>query len=183
MSEFGDFSETHSSASAPRACAKTGEGKRRLRLWMVDDHAPLRRGIAQWLDADAGIRVVQQFDSAKAMLGALSDERPPDVILLDLNIGKENGLLAIEPIKKLAPAVKVLMFTTFTNTFAENEAFRLGASGFLLKIYEPQEIVGLIYQSVYHPEDPELFPNINRRSGLQNQITPKGAMPREGAER
>src|SRR5580765_6462005 len=123
---------------------------------MVDDHAPFREGLAQLLNTKPGFRVTRQFGSIEPLLTALAEERPPDLVLLDLNIGKENGLSAIVPIRKLVPAVKVLMLTTFTNTFSEEEAFRLGASGFLLKIYELTEIVELIHQAFHHPDDPRL---------------------------
>jgi DNA-binding NarL/FixJ family response regulator len=135
--------------------------RRLLRLWMVDDHAAFREGLALLLNTKLGFRVTRQFDSIEPLLSALAEERPPDLVLLDLNIGKENGLSAIQPIGKLAPSVKVLMLTTFTNTYSEAEAFRLGASGFLLKIYELDEIVELIRQAFHEPDDPRLFPNVS----------------------
>jgi len=127
---------------------------------MVDDHASFREGLAQLLDGAPGLRVTRHFNSIQPLLNALAEERPPDIVLLDLNIGKENGLLAIRPARKLAPSVRILMLTTFNNTFAEAEAFRSGASAFLLKIYEINEIIELIHQSFYRPDDPRLFPNL-----------------------
>jgi DNA-binding NarL/FixJ family response regulator len=163
MNYFGD------SPGTPIAVA---DRKRRLRLWMVDDHAALREGFAKLLSSDPRLRVARQFDSAQPLLAALAEERPPDIVLLDLNIGKENGLSAIRPAKTLVPGVKVLMFTTFNNTFAEEEAFQFGASGFLLKSYEPHEIIELIYQSFYHPDDPRLFPNVFIRNSRQASLDP-----------
>jgi two-component system nitrate/nitrite response regulator NarL len=137
-----------------------GDRKRRLlRVWMVDDHASFREGFAQLLNATPGFKVTRQFGSTAPLLGALAEERPPDIVLLDLNIGKESGLAAIQPVRTLAPTAKVVMLTTFNNTYAEAEAFRSGASGFLLKIYDLPEIVRLIHQACYCPMDPELFPN------------------------
>jgi DNA-binding NarL/FixJ family response regulator len=142
---------------------------------MVDDYSQFREGLAQLLNARPGFRVSRQFASVQPLLAALAEERPPDIVLLDLNIGKENGLAAIQPVKRLAPGVKALILTTFTNTASEAEAFRLGASGFLLKIYEIDEIVQLIHQSFYHPDDPRLFPNVamlKSRQGSSLKSTP-----------
>jgi DNA-binding NarL/FixJ family response regulator len=150
---------------------------------MVDDDAPFRESFAQLLNREPGLRVARQFDSIQPMLVALAEERLPDIILLDLNIGKEDGLSAIQPVKKLAPGVKILMLTTFTKSHAEAEAFRLGAHGFLLKIYEIEEIVGLIHQSFYHPRDPRLFPNLAFRTRRQGSKHPKSALEPRVKER
>ena len=149
-------------AGAPQDVSTTAiDRKRRLiRVWMVDDHVSFREGFAQLLNGTPGFKVTRQFSSTAPLLAALAEERPPDIVLLDLNIGKENGLTVIAPAKKLAPTVKVVMLTTFNNTYAEAEAFRLGASGFLLKIYDLPEIVRLIHQSFYCPADERLFPNL-----------------------
>jgi DNA-binding NarL/FixJ family response regulator len=147
---------------------------------MVDDHAPFREGFANLLNTKPGFRVNRQFSSTQPLLAALAEERPPDIVLLDLNIGKENGLSAIQPAKKLAPDIKVLMLTTFTNTCSEAEAFRLGASGFLLKIYEIDEIVELIHQAFHHPDDPRLFPNASRPSSLPKNVPDPSTAERPG---
>ena len=52
------------------------------------------------------------------------------MILLDINLGGQSGLSAIRPIKKLAPSVKVLMLTMFSNSHYEMEAFQLGCKRF-----------------------------------------------------
>jgi DNA-binding NarL/FixJ family response regulator len=145
---------------------------------MVDDHAPFREGFANLLNTKPGFRVNRQFPSIQPLLAALAEERPPDVVLLDLNIGKENGLSAIQPIKELASRVKVLMLTTFTNTYSEAEAFRLGASGFLLKIYEIDEIVDLINRAVHKPEDPRLFPTVAAGRSRQTAAAKSADMPK-----
>jgi DNA-binding NarL/FixJ family response regulator len=134
--------------------------RRVLRVWMVADNAPFRAAFAVLLNGQPWLRVSQQFASVEGVLASLAEERPPDVIIVDLGSGKERALSAIRPIRKNAPAVKVLMLTTFNDTYSEGEAFRLGASGFLLKIYEIEEIITLIYQAYYNPADTRLFPNL-----------------------
>jgi DNA-binding NarL/FixJ family response regulator len=76
-------------------------------------------------------------------------------------------LSAIEPIRKLAPSVKVLMLTMFSNSLYEVEAFQSGASGFLLKSYEVNEIAQLIHEAHENPDNPRLFPTIALRRKLE----------------
>ena len=150
-------------ASAPALASGTSAARRVLRVWVVDDNAALSELLAQLLTKQPGIRCTRQFPSAEAVLATLAEERPPDILLLDINLGGQNGLAAIRPIRKLAPTVKVLMMTMFSNGHYEAEAFRAGASGFLLKSYELPEIVKLIQAAYYTPDAPALFPNMALR--------------------
>ena len=147
-------------ASAPALASVTGAARRVLRVWVVDNNAALSELLSQLLTKQPGIRCNRQFPSAEAVLATLAEERPPDVILLDINPGGQNALSAIRPIRKLAPSVKVMMMTMFSNGYYEGEAFRAGASGFLLKSYELPEIVKLIQAAYYTPDLPALFPNM-----------------------
>jgi DNA-binding NarL/FixJ family response regulator len=139
-----------------------GSSRRVLRVWLVDHNAALRGLFAQLLTKQPGIQCRRQFESAEEVLAALAEERPPDMILMDVNLGGQSGLLAIRPIKKLAPSVKVLMLTMFSNSHYEAEAFRSGASGFLLKSYGLDDIAKLICEAYRNPGSPGLFPNMAR---------------------
>ena len=141
----------------------------RFAVWVVDDNAALRELFAHLLTKQPRIRCTRQFPSAEAVLATLAEERPPDMILLDINLGGQSGLSAIRPIKKLAPSVKVLMLTMFSNSHYEMEAFRPGASGFLLKSYRIDEITKLIHEAHCNPGAPGLFPNLS----VQKEATPK----------
>ena len=136
-----------------------GSKRRVLRVWLVDNNAPLRELFAHLLTQQPGIGCTRQFASAEALLATLAEERPPDMVILDVHLGGQSGLSAIRPVKKLAPSVKVLMLTMFNNTHYEQEAFRSGASGFLLKSYALDEITALIQEAHRHPGAPGLFPN------------------------
>jgi DNA-binding NarL/FixJ family response regulator len=131
-----------------------------LRIWVVDDNSQLRELFGKLLNTQPGIRCTRWFASAEAVLATLAEERPPDMILLDINMGGQSGLAAIQPIRKIAPSVKVVMWTMFTNSRYEAEAFNAGASGFLLKSYEASEIVALLHEASRNPRAPALFPNL-----------------------
>ena len=140
--------------------AASGSKRRVLRVWVVDGNAALRELFAHLLTKQPGIRCTRQFSSAEAVLATLAEERPPDMILVDINLGGQSGLSAIRPIKKLAPSVKVLTLTMFSNSHYELEAFHSGASGFLLKSYAMGEITKLIHEVHRNPGAPDLFPSL-----------------------
>ncbi len=134
--------------------------RRVLRVWIADDNRELRELLGELLNHQPGIRCNRWFSSAEEIIAALTEERPPDMILLDINMGGQSGLDAIGPIRKLAPSVKVLMWTMFSNSHYEIQAFKAGASGFLLKSYDAPEIVGLLHEVRRNPTSPALFPSL-----------------------
>ena len=163
--------------SAPALASVGGTARRVLRVWVVDDNTALSELLSQLLSKQSGLRCNRQFPSVAAVMATLAEERPPDIILLDINPGGQNGLAAIRSMRKLAPSVRVLMMTMFSNGYYEAEAFREGAAGFLLKSYELPEIVKLIQAAYHNPDEPALFPNMALRKefdlglGLENAGT------------
>ena len=83
-----------------------------LHIWLVDDGAHFRQFMAQLLNLEQGVECACHFSSAKAVLRALQ-EKPPDAILLDVEMPGINGIEAIQSIQQLAPSTAVLMLTTF----------------------------------------------------------------------
>jgi DNA-binding NarL/FixJ family response regulator len=142
---------------------------------MVDDNAALCEIFAHLLTKQPGIRCTRQFPSAEAVLTALAEERPPDLILLDINLAGQSGLSAIQPIRKLAPSVKVLMLTMFSNSHYEAAAFELGASGCLLKSYGLDEIAKLIHEAHHNPDAPGLFPTMDLSEEMELRLEHTGA--------
>lgn len=160
-----------------------GSHRRVLRVWVVDDNAALRELFAQLLNKEPGIRCRRQFPSAEAVLATLAEERPPDMILLGIYLGGQRGLPAIKPIKKLAPSVKVLMLTMFSNSYDEAEALRAGASGFVLMSYELEEIVKLIHEAHRNPGAPGLFPNMAVQRETEPELGAEGGGARRSGRR
>ncbi len=149
---------------------KTSSEQRALRVWVADNNAALSTLLAQLLINRAGHARARLFPSANAVLAALAERRPPDTLLLDIHLDGKNSLSAIRPIKKLAPEVKVLILSMFSNSYYEAEAFRLGASGFLLKTYEPDDLVQLILDAHRFPGTPGLFPYVARHRKLKRRL-------------
>jgi DNA-binding NarL/FixJ family response regulator len=121
----------------------TGE-RHTICVWLIDDDDEIRELVADLLNRQSRIVCPRQFSTTDEALEALEHEIAPDSLLLDVNLGRQNGIEAIRPIKARAPSTKVLMFTTFFDGHVESAAREAGAAGFLLKSYEVQEIVRLI---------------------------------------
>ena len=79
-------------ASAPALASVNGSERRVLRVWVVDDNPALSELLAQLLTRQPGLRCTRQFPSAEAVLATLAEERPPDILLLDINLAGQSGL-------------------------------------------------------------------------------------------
>jgi two-component system response regulator DesR len=111
-----------------------------IRIWLVDDNSSFRSLIASLLNEGGDFECSREFSSPSGVLKALQHESAPDIILLDIEMGAENGLDAIRPIKSLAKSTHVLMLTTFSRPGGRERAFREGASDFMLKTWPIAEI-------------------------------------------
>src|SRR5438034_9338276 len=103
---------------------------RRPSVLLADDHRLLREAFAQLLEADCD--VVGAVGDGRALLAAAPDLRP-DIVVLDVAMPLLNGLDAARQLKRAMPKVKVIFLTMSEDPDVAAEAFRAGASGYLLK--------------------------------------------------
>ena len=115
-----------------------------VKVWLVDDNEFLRTHFGNLLAKEDGIECPRHFASPVELLNTLANQPAPDVILLDVQMGPHNGLDAVRPIKQLAPAIRVLMFTTCFDTTWRYRAFQDGASDYLLKSYDLKKVADRI---------------------------------------
>lgn len=111
-------------------------------LYVIEDHPVVREGIRMLLDASPGVHVIGTAASASGAvreLGALT--RPPDVVLLDLDLGDEDGLEWLSRIQGAAPSARVLILTALRDAGRDEAAFRAGARGFVLKDASPEVLL------------------------------------------
>jgi len=123
----------------------------RPRVWLVDDSVELRRLLASILAEEGGFDCEREFSSPREVLAALADGTPPDVILLDIQMGAECGLEAIRPIRSLAGSTHVIMLTTCFDRLRRTTARQNGATDFLLKSYSVEEIAARVRQALAQP--------------------------------
>ncbi|ONK16209.1 response regulator transcription factor [Streptomyces sp. MP131-18] len=133
-----------------------------IRVLLADDQVLVRAGFRALLDAQPGIEVAAEAADGEEAL-ALVRERRPDLVLMDIRMPGLDGLAATRRITGdpgLAD-VKVVMLTTFELDEYVFEAIRSGASGFLVKDTEPEELVRAVHAVV--AGDALLSPGVTRR--------------------
>ena len=131
-----------------------------IRVLLADDQALVRAGFRLILDAEADIEVVGEAgDGEEALEQAL--ELRPDVVLMDIRMPKLNGIEATKRLLADSAGVRVLILTTFDLDEYVVDAFRAGASGFLLKTAPRHQLVAGI--RTVHEGDALLAPTSTRR--------------------
>jgi DNA-binding NarL/FixJ family response regulator len=110
---------------------------------IVDDEKKLCQSIATFLNGSSGFRCVSIYGSAEAALQKLPTDRP-DVVLMDINMAGMNGIECVRHLKALAPKVQILMLTVYDDTEQIFKALAAGATGYLLKRHEPDELLQAI---------------------------------------
>ena len=111
-----------------------------LSLYVVEDHPVVREGLRMLLEAAGDLRVVGAAARASAALDPLR-RAPPDVVLLDLDLGDEDGLEWLPRILEAAPAARVLVLTGMREGGRDDAALALGARGFVRKDAQAEELL------------------------------------------
>ena len=115
----------------------------KIRVLLVDDHVLFRSGVRTLLERSDDFEVVDETgDGLEGIKRARSLK--PDVVLLDLNMPGVGGIEAVKAIVEESPEVRVLMLTVSEDAADLMEALRSGASGYLLKNIEMEELVSAI---------------------------------------
>ncbi|MCI0526214.1 MAG: response regulator transcription factor [Nitrospira sp.] len=114
-----------------------------LRILLVDDHILFRKGIVSLLTARKDITVVGEAgDGLEAV--TLAHQTIPDVILMDVNMPKQDGIETVKVIKREMPHIQIVMLTVSDADNDLFEAIKSGAKGYLLKNLEPQELYAML---------------------------------------
>ena len=116
-----------------------------MRIVLVDDHPVVREGLAAILDDEPDFRVVAAVGSAEELLQSAA-EMSPDVVLLDLELPKLDGVEAIRLLHDVQPEAKVIVFTADETGERVHAAIKSGARGYLLKGAPAAEIVHALRQ-------------------------------------
>ena len=113
-----------------------------IRILLVDDHALFRDGVASLLRAWRLDIVGEARDGVQAVEQALALR--PDVILMDIQMPRMDGIAATARIKQALPDTKIVMLTMSEEEHDLLEAIRAGADGYLLKNLSGEELVSLL---------------------------------------
>ena len=132
----GDSTDGESGESA-------SSGPEAIRVLLVDDHTVVRRGLRTFFDLTDDIQVIgEAADGEQAIAEAL--RLKPDVILMDLMMPRTDGLTAIAAIKQAQPEIEIVAVTSFIEEDKVTAALEAGATGYLLKDAEAEEVAAAV---------------------------------------
>jgi DNA-binding NarL/FixJ family response regulator len=114
---------------------------KRTRIILADDHTLLTDAIRTLFEPT--YEVAGTFTDGESLVEA-SKDLLPDVVILDIRMPKMNGLSACSRIKKLLPKTKIIFLTMDQDLDTAGEAFRAGASGYVLKTSAASELLGAV---------------------------------------
>jgi len=111
-----------------------------LRVVLVDDHALIRQGLRSLLDTAVGVEVSGEAGGLADALDVIQRSHP-DVVLLDLRLGEEDGLELARVCRDEVSDVRILMLSAYGNSQQLHDAFAAGADGYLMKGATATELV------------------------------------------
>jgi DNA-binding NarL/FixJ family response regulator len=120
------------------------------RILIVDDHLLVRRGLTALIDNEPDLTVCAATATQRAALAAIASSRP-DLVIVDLSLGEDDGLVLLQDIRSLHGDLPVLVLTLHDAPVYAQQAFRAGADGFVTK-QEMGETVLLAIRSVLKGE-------------------------------
>ena len=118
-----------------------------IRVFIVDDHAILRRGIRDILNDGEGIEVVGEAQDYSELRGKMR-LLEIDVLLLDVNLPGKNGIDILKALREENPRLKVLMLSMYPEDQYAVRALKAGAYGYLNKASAPEQLLHAVAQIV-----------------------------------
>ncbi len=147
----------------------------KIKILIADDHYIVREGTRQLLEHEPDLKVVgEAADGQEAV--RLVGENSPDVVIMDVNMPRQDGIEATKQIKQLYPKTAVLVLSAYDDDQFVFNLIEGGAAGYLLKTMSSKEIVNAI--RAVKAGDSVLHPLIARK--VLNRFTPAA---REAEER
>lgn len=114
-----------------------------IKVLLVDDHTVVLKGLSFFLKTQENIELVGEASNGKEALQKVKDLQP-DVVLMDLSMPEMDGIESTKYIKQDNPDVKILVLTSFSDQDHVLPALQAGASGYILKDVEPDQLVEAI---------------------------------------
>ena len=141
-----------------------------IRIMITDDHSMIREGLKNLLELEGDIEVVAEAENGIECLDKLEDVNP-DVLLLDINMPKMNGLEVLQNLKDRKSKIKVLVLTVHNETEYLMKAVDIGINGYVLKDSESSELKKAIF-AIADGENyiqPSLIPALNNKMIEKNE--------------
>jgi DNA-binding NarL/FixJ family response regulator len=146
-----------------------------IRVFLLDDHEIVRRGIAELIGLQSDLEVVGEAGTAEEALIRITASQP-DVAILDVRLADGDGIEVCREVRSLFPNVHVLMLTSYSDDEALFNAIMAGASGYVLKEIRGTDLITAIRQVAagHNLLDPSVTEQVFER--LQNGKNDKDAL-------
>ena len=135
-----------------------------INLMIADDHIMIREGIKQLLEFDGDMKVILETGDGEECIKLL-EKNNLDVLLLDINMPKKNGIEVLSEIRKNGSDLKVLMLTVHNEVEYLIKALDMGVNGYILKDSESAELKKAIFTIMDGEKyiQPSLIPALNAK--------------------
>jgi DNA-binding NarL/FixJ family response regulator len=153
-----------------------------IRVLIVDDHAVVRTGLKVFLDLQPDMEVVgEAADGSEGV--AMARRLEPDVVLMDLLMPNMDGVTAIGRIKAERPVTEIVTMTSFIEEEKVTSALEAGASGYVLKDAEAEEVAAAVRAA--HAGEVHLDPAVARllAQRMRDRKSPKDELAEPLTER
>lgn len=137
--------------------------KDKIEIIIADDHMMIREGLKQLLELDGTMKVIAEANDGEECLNLLNKKIHPDILLLDINMPKKNGIEVLEYIKQNKIPVKVLILTVHNEVEYLLKAVNIDIDGYLLKdssYDELKEAIDVVISGNTYIQ-PSLLPALN----------------------
>lgn len=137
--------------------------KDKIEIIIADDHMMIREGLKQLLELDGTMKVIAEANDGEECLNLLNKRIHPDILLLDINMPKKNGIEVLEYIKQNKIPVKVLILTVHNEVEYLLKAVDIGIDRYLLKdssYDELKEAIDVVISGNTYIQ-PSLLPALN----------------------
>jgi two-component system, NarL family, response regulator DevR len=121
----------------------TQPGSEKIRVFLLDDHEVVRRGLADLLGLEDDLELVGEASTATEAVARIHATRP-DVAVLDVRLPDGSGVEVCREVRSMHPDLKALMLTSYADDEALFDSIMAGASGYCLKDIRGQDLIGAI---------------------------------------
>jgi DNA-binding NarL/FixJ family response regulator len=144
----------------------------KIRILLVDDHIVMRMGLVTATSGEPDMEVVAEAENGFEAVQAFRTHRP-DVVVLDLRMPKQSGVETIQLLRQEFGSVRVLVFSNYASGDEVLQAFKAGASGFVVKEMSLERLLEGIRR--VHQGEEYLPPEISGRMGRRvvSQLSPR----------
>lgn len=138
---------------------------KKIRILLADDHAVVRKGLQLFIGYEDNMKLIAEASDGDELM-AMIRQNEADVLLLDLDMPRMNGITAIRKIKEESPDLKIIVLTMHPEDIYGKTALQMGASGYIIKDDEPRKLINAI-NKVYEGE--QIFSEQVMQAGKRNK--------------